>query len=182
MEQWGARLADPEVRASMIAEAEELMASDTRLGNMTAAQWSPSAERWKKLYPILPGWDYEPAPEESVHGIAMATGTPILEVVYDHIAQEGGSGVIWEGYDNLTGFYNHARKKLMHPLIVPGISDAGAHLNIFQDGSTPTSMISFWSRDRKKGPQIPLEISVMKQVRDVLVGSLYAIGRGSGAV
>ena len=84
--------------------------------------------------------------------------------------------------DQLTGFYDHARKKLMHPLIVPGISDAGAHLNIFQDGSTPTSMISFWSRDRKKGPQIPLEISVMKQVRDVLVGSLYAIGRGCGAV
>ena len=71
-----------------------------------------------------------------------------------------------EGYDNLTGFYNHARKKLTHPLIVPGISDAGAHLNIFQDGSTPTSMVSFWSRDRVKGPQIPLEISVMKQARD----------------
>jgi N-acyl-D-aspartate/D-glutamate deacylase len=51
--------------------------------------------------------------------------------------------------------------------VVPGISDAGAHLNIFQDGTTPTTMLTHWARDRTKGTgTMPLEFCVMKQARD----------------
>jgi hypothetical protein len=82
------------------------------------------------------------------------------------MAQNGGAGVVWEGLPNLQRFYDWCRDQLMHPLVVPGISDAGAHMNVYCDASTPTAMLSFWSRDRYKGPQIPLEISVMKQARD----------------
>ena len=50
---------------------------------------------------------------------------------------------------------------------VPGISDAGAHLAIMQDGTSPTSMLAHWARDRTLGSgQIPIEICVMKQARD----------------
>ena len=49
----------------------------------------------------------------------------------------------------------------------PGISDAGAHLAIMQDGTSPTSMLAHWARDRTLGSgQIPIEICVMKQARD----------------
>jgi hypothetical protein len=90
------------------------MASDTRLGNITAGQWSPTSERWKNLYPPHPAW----------LGLYIRAGSrgfgfrQVLEVVYDHISQDGGASVIWEGYGNLTGFYDHARKKLMHPLLI----------------------------------------------------------------
>ena len=55
---------------------------------------------------------------------------------------------------------------LQSPLVIPGVSDAGAHLNMFQDGTSPTNMLSFWARDRVRGPQLPIEYAVRKQARD----------------
>jgi hypothetical protein len=37
---------------------------------------------------------------------------------------------------------------------------------MFQDGTSPTSMLSFWTRDRVRGPQLDIEFAVMKQARD----------------
>ena len=48
----------------------------------------------------------------------------------------GATGTIWRGSPNVPGFYDMVKQRLEHPRIVPGISDAGAHLNIFQDGTT----------------------------------------------
>jgi N-acyl-D-aspartate/D-glutamate deacylase len=97
----------------------------------------------------LDGFDYEPPPELSVRGICDGTNRAILEFVYDHMTTEGATGTIWEGgYSDVSRFYNHAHKQLQSELVIPGISDAGAHLNIFQDGTSPTTMLSFWVRDR----------------------------------
>ena len=54
--------------------------------------------------------------------------------------QNGGRGVIWRGSANVVEWYDDARENLQHPDMVPGISDAGAHLAIMQDGTAPTTM------------------------------------------
>ena len=68
---------------------------------LTKAQWEPTSTRWESLYPVLPDFIYEPSPEDSFAAIALATDTPVLEVVYDHMAQRGGAGVVWEGLPNV---------------------------------------------------------------------------------
>ena len=53
---------------------------------------------------------------------------------------------------------------------MPGISDAGAHLNIFQDGTTPTTILTHWARDRHNKTNgsggLSIEHCVQKQARD----------------
>jgi N-acyl-D-amino-acid deacylase len=127
----------------------ELLDDDSLKGLITRGAWDPESKRWGRLYPILDGFDYEPPPELSVRGICDGTNRAILEFVYDHMTTEGATGTIWEGgYSDVSRFYNHAHKQLQSELVIPGISDAGAHLNIFQDGTSPTTMLSFWVRDR----------------------------------
>ena len=52
---------------------------------------------------------------------------------------------------------------------VPGISDAGAHLAIMQDATTPTTMLSHWAVGRTEGTgTLPIETCVKKQARDTV--------------
>ena len=51
----------------------------------------------------------------------------------------------------------------------PGISDAGAHLAIMQDATTPTTMLSHWAVGRTEGTgTLPIETCVKKQARDTV--------------
>lgn len=47
------------------------------------------------------------------------------------------------------------------------MSDAGAHSSIFQDGLTPSHLLTHWARDRTRGPKLPLELVVKKQTHEV---------------
>ena len=37
---------------------------------------------------------------------------------------------------------------------------------MFQDGTSPTNMLTFWARDRVRGPRLTVEHAVQKQARD----------------
>jgi N-acyl-D-aspartate/D-glutamate deacylase len=55
---------------------------------------------------------------------------------------------------------------IVHKDSVPGLSDGGAHVGMICDGSFPTTMLTHWTRDRTRGPRIPLEDVVRMQTRD----------------
>jgi N-acyl-D-aspartate/D-glutamate deacylase len=55
------------------------------------------------------------------------------------------------------------REMLLHPATVTGLSDAGAHVTLICDASMPTTQLSFWARDRRRGERLPLEFLVHKQ-------------------
>ncbi len=149
----------------IIEEVKNVMKQDTRVGKIIRESWND--DNFATYYPITETFDYEPATEESILNRARKAGTTCLEYAYDHMLTKNASGVIWNGNsNNVTDFYEARLKDFSSPYIVPGISDAGAHLAIFQDGTTPTSMISFWARDRKKGHGFTLEYAVKKQARD----------------
>ena len=68
----------------------------------------------------------------------------------------------------MPGFYDMVKQRLEHPRIVPGISDAGAHLNIFQVILPPASGVS------NEGPR--------SRVLGALAGCFLALGSGLGLV
>jgi N-acyl-D-aspartate/D-glutamate deacylase len=64
------------------------------------------------------------------------------------------------------GSLDPSYEMLTHPDTVPGLSDGGAHVGMICDGSFPTSNLTHWTRDRTRGPKIPLERMVKAQTRD----------------
>ena len=61
---------------------------------------------------------------------------------------------------------------LTHPLTVPGLGDAGAHCTMICDGSFPTYLATYWSRDARADDRLPIEWVVQRQCADTaaLVG------------
>ena len=55
---------------------------------------------------------------------------------------------------------------LADPGTICGIADAGAHVGFICDAGSATSMLTHWTRDRKRGPGLPLEYLVKKQTCD----------------
>ena len=54
-----------------------------------------------------------------------------------------------------------------------GLSDGGAHCGVLVDSSVPTYMLSYFARDRTKGPRIPVEEVVRKLTSDT--ATLYGM-------
>ncbi|HEY5290560.1 MAG TPA: amidohydrolase family protein, partial [Caulobacteraceae bacterium] len=111
--------------------------------------------------------DYEPGPETTVDAIARARGVVPEAVALDHMLEGGGKGMLYVPFLNyVEGSLDAARAMIDHPLTVPGLSDGGAHVGMICDGSFPTTMIAHWTRDRARGPKLPLAEVVRMQTRD----------------
>ena len=111
--------------------------------------------------------DYEPGPERSLAGLAAARGVSPLEVAYDEMAKDGGTGLLYLPILNYaTGDLDHVYDMLLHPQGLLGLSDGGAHTGTICDGSMPTFMLTHWTRDRQRGATLPLEYVVKKQTHD----------------
>ena len=64
-------------------------------------------------------------------------------------------------YTNYTyGSLDAVHEMLTHPTSVFGLGDAGAHCGIACDGSSPTLMLEHWTRERTRGPLIPLPTAI----------------------
>ncbi|QBJ98869.1 D-aminoacylase [Rhodococcus sp. ABRD24] len=111
--------------------------------------------------------NYEPAADQSFDALARRTGANPEALIYDFLASEDTSGMIFRpllGYSEFT--LDPIREMLLHPQAVLGLSDAGAHCRLICDSSTPTSMLTHWVRDRDRGERLPLEFVVRKQTWD----------------
>ena len=107
--------------------------------------------------------DYEPDMDKRVDTVATRTGRTLQEVAYDHLAEGDGSQFLADfihGY--LSGDLEDAYSMLSHPRSVTGLGDGGAHLKVTCDASLPTFHLSFWARDRTRGPKLPVEMMVRK--------------------
>jgi N-acyl-D-aspartate/D-glutamate deacylase len=149
-----ARLADPEFRASLLADPPEGGAR----GMMAM---------WSRMHPMGSEPDYEPTPETTVEVLAAARGVSPEVVALDHMLSNGGRGMLYVPFLNYSeGSLDAVREMIVHPDSVPGLSDGGAHVGMICDGSFPTTMITHWTRDRARGPKIPLETVVRMQTLD----------------
>lgn len=156
-------LRTPEIRASILS-------------------WEPAPEdvarmedAYRTTFTLGSPPEYEPGPERSLAGLAAATGRTPLEIAYDAMLENDGRGLLYVPILNYSeGNLDPAREMLLHPRAAAGLADGGAHCGVICDAGQPTFMLTHWTRDRTRGPRLPLEWVVKKQTHDT--ARLYGLG------
>jgi len=156
-----AAMRDPARRKAILSEenstegypqADRLLLMVSRFGTML-----------QKFYVLDERVDYEPDESARLDILAANTGRTMEEVFYDTIATGDGRCTVVNFLMNYThGNLDSVHDMLADPNTVSGLGDGGAHLAVICDGSMPTFHLSFWSRDRSRGPKLPVEQTVRK--------------------
>ena len=111
--------------------------------------------------------DYEPHPDQALVAQAQNRGISPIELALEWMLEDDGKGLMLYPFENYTaGNLDVVREMLLDEGTVCGLSDGGAHVGMICDASATTTLLTHWARDRKRGPQIPLEQLVKKQSRD----------------
>lgn len=104
--------------------------------------------------------DYEPPLDHTIAARARARGVDPMEEYYDALLVDDGEALMMRPLLNYTDFNLDAvREMLTHPTTRWGLGDGGAHCGTTCDASTPTFMLTHWTRDRSTG-RVPLEWAV----------------------
>jgi N-acyl-D-amino-acid deacylase len=156
------RMRDPEVKARILAERD--VAPDN------AGSMEMFAEVMQNVADFLFGLDeivdYEPGPEHTFGAVGAARGVSAIEAIYDFLADGDGANIIsLPGAGYMHGNLDAVREMIVHPTTIVGLADAGAHVKLICDGSSPSTQITHWTRDRTRGETIPLEFMVEQQTR-----------------
>jgi N-acyl-D-amino-acid deacylase len=154
------RLRDPEVRRQILAE-QPSEAEVAKLAQFRQAVIS----KWERFYVMGNPPDYEPGPEKSVANIAARTGRPPDEVAYDIIIQDD-QYLYFPVVNYVTGDHTPILEMLNDPACLLGLSDGGAHCTSIVDAGVPTFMLTHWSRDRRRGPKLPIEKLIKRQTSE----------------
>ena len=150
-----AALRDPGLRARIIAEETADPGLKARLNN------------WEKIFPLGDPPDYEPRPETSVAAMARARGVDVQALCYDLMMEKDGRAILNRPLLNYAdGDFTVIREMMTHPHTLMGLGDGGAHVGYICDASCMTHMIAHWTRDRTRGPKVPLEFAVKRITRD----------------
>jgi N-acyl-D-amino-acid deacylase len=156
------RMRDPEVKARILAETN-VPTGDAGSMEMFADVMVGAADFLFGLDDVV---DYEPGPERMFGSIAAARGVPAIEAVYDFLAAGDGTNVVsLPGAGYMEGNLDATREMIMDPVTIVGLADAGAHVKLICDGSSPSTQLTHWTRDRTRGETIPLEYMVEQQTR-----------------
>jgi len=155
-------LRDPEFRARILAD-ETTTSRDADTNKMIST--------WDKMYVLPTDLSYEPSYEDSIAGLAEARGCHIREALMDVMADGRPILFLFGHYD---GDLEEQRKAIENEQSVFGLSDGGAHCGVLCDASVPTYMLAYMSRDRTKGPLLPLEFTVHKMTQDT--AQVYGLG------
>ena len=150
-----AQMARPEVKARLLAE--QVPIADERTAFMLRS--------FNKMYPVhAVAPDYEPPASASAAAVAQARGVSPFEVVYDWMMAAGGAGLVYFPIFNYSyNDFSHLHQLLQHPSTMISLGDGGAHVGYITDAGLPTFMLTHWTRDRARGPTLPLEDIVRRQ-------------------
>jgi N-acyl-D-aspartate/D-glutamate deacylase len=122
---------------------------------------------WPAMFLMGQEPDYEQPSNRSVAAIAAERGVRPEEVALDHMLQNEGRGMLYLPFLNYAaGSLEPSYAMLTHPDTILGLSDGGAHVGMICDGSFPTSNLTHWTRDRTRGPKLPVESIVRMQTRE----------------
>ena len=160
-----AELRRPEAKARVLAEQT----------GFTGRFNHDIAHGFHKMYPLGNRPDYEPDPSDCVAARAQRAGRDPYELAYDLLLVDEGRALL---FFPLTDFAEHTLdptfERLQHDGAFLSLSDGGAHCRLICDASTPTFMLSHWTRDRSRGPRFTIEEAVKLQTHDT--AELYGLG------
>jgi len=145
------RMADPDLRARILAEAQE--PGWGKLAQLILGE--PDV-----LFPLAAPHAQEPAPDTSIAAVATRTGRPVDEIVYDLIrAGEGDAFLMYFFGGYSPNGLADALPLMTHPGTVLGLGDGGAHVSLICDAGYPTFLLGYWVRERR-GARLALEEAV----------------------
>ncbi|MBU6266702.1 MAG: amidohydrolase family protein [Sphingomonadales bacterium] len=156
-----AALREPARRAAILAQQPdpELAAANPQLAGFLAMLQG----RIANVFPMDASLDYEPTEARRLGSLAAAAGVTQEEYLYDHYTGGDGTNVCASFALNYAGGnYDPIATLLAHPGVISGLGDGGAHMRMACDGALPTFQLTFWARDRQRGPRLPLEHVVHK--------------------
>ena len=154
-------LVKPEFRARLISETIEDEVLKRRV------------TKWDRIFPLGDPPEYEPAAETSVAARAAREGRPPAEVAYDMLLEKGGKAILYRPLSNYTyGNLDTVHDMMRHPHTLIGLGDGGAHVGVLCDASAITYMLTHWTRDRTRGPKLPLPWVIKRLTAD----NAHAIG------
>jgi N-acyl-D-aspartate/D-glutamate deacylase len=146
-------LRDPELRAKVVADVAEHPGGRT-MGML------------ENVFELGDPPDYEPQPENSIAARAGRLGVHPVELLYDLMLGDDGKALLyWPILNYANGNLDAAGELIAHEYTVPGHSDGGAHVGTICDASFPTTLLSYWGRDRPHGQRFELEYLVQQQCR-----------------
>ena len=154
------RLRDPEMRRQILAETPSA-AEIAKLAQFRQVV----AKDFDKFFTMGNPPDYEPGPEKSVAAIAKREGRSCEEVAYDYILGEA-QYLYFPVVNYVTGDHAPILEMLNDPACLLGLSDGGAHCTSIVDAGVPTFMLTHWSRDRVRGPKLPVEMLIKRQTSE----------------
>jgi len=162
-----AAMRNPELRAQMIQEKSDPVAGDGSMLPPLADYFLSNLDMVAmRLFRLGEKPNYEPSAAESFGAAAMASGEPVLGLIYDAMLEQDGEALLYFPVYNYTGMNLDAvHEMLTHPLALPGLSDGGAHVGTICDASFTTFLMTHWARDRARG-HIPLERIIQMQAAD----------------
>jgi N-acyl-D-aspartate/D-glutamate deacylase len=160
-EQRIAILRQPEFRARLIAESSESQGMARRV------------EKWDRIFPLGDPPDYEPPADASVAAIAGRQGRDAAQVAYDLLLQRDGKAILYRPLSNYSyGNLDTVHDMLTHDATIVGLGDGGAHVGVLCDSSAISYLLTHWTRDRSRGPKLPLPWAIKRLTSD----SANAIG------
>lgn len=121
---------------------------------------------YDRMYELGDPPDYEPDPSTSVAARAARDGRDPLDLVYDLMISDDGGTFFYVPIINwFDGKLDAVGEMLAHEHTVPGLSDGGAHVGTICDASFPTTLLSYWGRDREAG-RLDLAYLVRQHTKD----------------
>lgn len=121
----------------------------------------------ERLFPLGDTLDYEPTADKSVAAIARRDNRGPWDVIYDiMLGSEGRDFLLFPLLNYGKGSYEGLYDMMSDPLTVQGLGDGGAHSSIVCDASMTTYLLTYWTRDRSRGPRLPLEYAVRRLTSD----------------
>ena len=171
-----------ELRSRGLDDAELAEALRDPAMRESILSWDPDpitakslANAYERTFVLGDPPNYEPGYEQSLAGLAEASGRTPLEVAYDVMLSDDGQGMLYVPILNYAeGSLDPVREMFLHPRAASGLADGGAHCGVICDASMPTFMLTHWTRDRSRGELLPLEWVVKKQTHDT--ARLYGLG------
>ena len=150
-----AALRDAGLRARILAEPTADPALAARLNN------------WDRLFKLGSPPEYEPDPSTSCGAVAARMGVDPAGLAYDWMMEQDGRAILNRPLINYAdGDLEAVRAMLEHPMTLVGLGDGGAHVGYICDASCMTHMLAHWTRDRSRGPKLPVEFAVKRITRD----------------
>lgn len=153
----------PDLRAKLISESAALVEQVRQDIPVLALIF----DNFEQTYLLGDPVDYEPSADRSIAHIARTKGIEAVEACYDAMLERDGGALLMQpflGYSHGNG--EALREMLTHPAAVLGLADGGAHCNAICDASTPTWMLTHWTRDRTRGEKLELPHVVKKLTKD----------------